>query len=49
MAIRDNLAVQDIDKAQLTRTLVRHGAILEYAETIQGAGIAKFKGRWPPK
>ena len=30
MAIRGSLAVQDIDTAQLTKTLVGQGAVLEY-------------------
>ncbi len=48
MAIRRSLAVQDIDTAALTRTLVEHGAILEYEENRQAAIVARFKGRWPP-
>ena len=38
------MAVQDIDTAQLTRTLVEHGAILEYEPTVQAALVARFKG-----
>jgi hypothetical protein len=48
MAIRGSLPVQDIDTAALTRTLVEHGAILEYAPTIQASLVARFHGRWPP-
>ena len=48
MAIRHNIAVQDIDAAALTRTLVEHGAILAYQENRQAAIVARFKGRWPP-
>ncbi len=48
MAIRRSLPVQDIDTATLTRTLVEHGAILEYAPTIQASLVARFRGRWPP-
>jgi hypothetical protein len=49
LAIRGNVAVQDIDAARLTRTLVEHGAILEYQETAQGALVSRFKGKWPPQ
>ena len=49
MAIREKVAVQDIDAAQLKRTLVEHGAILQYQETAQGALVARFKGKWPPQ
>jgi len=48
MAIRGRLAVQDIDTAALTRTLVEHGAILEYAPAVQSALVARFRGKWPP-
>jgi len=48
MAIHGNVAVQDIDTAQLTRTLVAHGAILGYREDAQAAVVARMKGRWPP-
>jgi len=47
-AIRGRLAVQDIDTAALTRALVEHGAILEYAPTVQSALVARFRGKWPP-
>jgi len=40
--------VQDIDTRQLTRTLVEHGAILEYAEPAQARLVSRFKGLWPP-
>ena len=40
--------IEDIDTAALTRTLVEHGAILEYAPTIQGTLVSRFRGRWPP-
>jgi hypothetical protein len=48
MAIRGARAVQDIDAAALTRTLVEHGAILEYKPTVQSALVARFRGKWPP-
>jgi len=48
MAIRAGVAVQDIDTRALTRTLVEHGAILEYAEPAQARLVSRFKGRWPP-
>ena len=48
MAIRGHVAVQDIDTAALTRTLVEHGAILEYAPTVQGKLVERFRGQWPP-
>jgi hypothetical protein len=48
MAIRAGVAVQDIDTRQLTRTLVEHGAILEYAEPAQTRLVNRFKGKWPP-
>ena len=48
MAIRGRLAVQDIDTATLARTLVEHGAILEYTPAVQSALVARFRGKWPP-
>ena len=48
MAIRAGVAVQDIDTGQLTRTLVEHGAILEYSEPAQARLLNRFKGKWPP-
>lgn len=48
MAIRGRLAVQDIDRLALTRTLVEHGAILEYTPATQAALVARFRGKWPP-
>ena len=48
MAIRGGLAVQDIDTARLARTLVEHGAILEYQPTVQSTLAARFRGKWPP-
>jgi carbamoylphosphate synthase small subunit len=48
MAIRGGLAVQDIDTAALTRTLVEHGAILQYKPDAQSAVVARFRGKWPP-
>ncbi len=48
MAIRRSIAVQDIDTAALTRTLVEHGAILQYAPTTQASLVARFRGKWPP-
>jgi hypothetical protein len=48
MAIRRNVAVQEIDTAALTKTLVEHGAILDYQTHPQTTLIGRFKGRWPP-
>jgi hypothetical protein len=48
MAIRGDRAVQEIDTATLTRTLVEHGAILEYKTQPQTAIIGRFRGKWPP-
>ena len=48
MAIRRSVAVQDIDTAALTRTLVEHGAILEYQPAMQSTMVSRFRGRWPP-
>ncbi|HJZ97738.1 MAG TPA: FAD-dependent oxidoreductase [Candidatus Solibacter sp.] len=48
MAIRRNVAVQEIDTAALTRTLMEHGAILDYKTHPQSTVVARFKGRWPP-
>ena len=48
MAIRRSLAVQNIDTAALTRTLVEQGAILEYAQPAQAELVARFRGKWPP-
>ncbi len=48
MAIRKGTAVQDVDTAALTRTLVEHGAILEYKPTVQGELVNRFRGKWPP-
>ena len=48
MAIRGSLPVQDIDTAALARTLVEHGAILEYTPTVQSTLVARFRGKWPP-
>jgi hypothetical protein len=48
MAVRGNIAVQDVDMAQLTRTLAAHGAIMEYQENAQAAVVARMKNRWPP-
>src|ERR1039457_2934075 len=48
MAIRGSLAVQDIDTAALARTLVEHGAILEYKAAVQSTLAARFRGKWPP-
>ncbi len=42
MAIRAGSAVQAIDTAALTRTLVDQGAILEYAPSLQLRAISKF-------
>src|SRR5215472_490317 len=48
MAIRRGVAVQAIDTAVLTRTLMEHGAILDYKTHPQSTVVARFKGRWPP-
>jgi hypothetical protein len=48
MAIATNAAVQDIDTAQLTRTLAGHGAIFELHADQQAGIVSRFKGRWPP-
>jgi hypothetical protein len=48
LAIRRNVAVQDIDTALLTRTLVDHGAIIEYKTHPQAALVGRFRGKWPP-
>src|ERR1035441_8223954 len=48
MAIHGGLAVQDIDTAALARTLVEHGAILEYKAAVQSTLAARFRGKWPP-
>ena len=48
MAIRGAVPVQDIDTKALTRTLVEHGAILEYAPTVQSTLVSRFRGSWPP-
>ena len=45
MAIRANRAVQDVDTAALTRTLLEQGAILEYVPGLQSRSIAKFRTR----
>ncbi|HEY1336589.1 MAG TPA: FAD-dependent oxidoreductase, partial [Bryobacteraceae bacterium] len=42
-AIRDGRAVQDIDIAALTKTLVSQGAILDYEPSRQDAIIGKFR------
>src|SRR5215472_13658207 len=48
MAIRRGVAVQEIDTAALTRTLVAHGAIIDYKTQPQTAIIGRFRGNWPP-
>ena len=48
MAIHRNSSVQEIDRAALTRTLVEHGAILEYQANSQSALVSRFRGKWPP-
>src|SRR5205823_12519926 len=47
MALKRNIALQDVDTAQLTRTVVAHGAILEYKENGQAALVSRFRGTWP--
>jgi len=49
MAIRRGIAVQDIGTGELTRTLVEHGAILDYRTHPQTALINRFRSGWPPK
>src|SRR5207302_7880549 len=46
MAIRRNIALQDVDAAQLTRTLVAHGTIIDFKENPQAALVARFRGKW---
>ena len=48
LAIRRNVAVQEIDTAALTKILVDHGAILEYKTHPQTSLVSRFHGRWPP-
>jgi hypothetical protein len=48
LAIRGNLAVQEIDTAALTRTLIEHGAILDYKTQPQTTLVGRFRGKWPP-
>jgi len=48
LAIRAGVDLQDVDAAQLTRTLVAQGAILEYAEPAQTQLVNRFKAKWPP-
>jgi carbamoylphosphate synthase small subunit len=43
MAIRRSVAVQDIDTAALTRTLVEQGAILEYVPSTQTPLVNRFR------
>ena len=48
MAIRRGVAVQEIDTAALRRTLVAHGAIIDYKTQPQAPIIGRFRGNWPP-
>jgi hypothetical protein len=48
MAIRGSQAVQEIDTAALTRTLITQGAIVDCKTQPQASIIARFHGRWPP-
>jgi hypothetical protein len=48
MAIRRNAAVQAIDTAALAKTLVDHGAILDYRTHPQATLAGRFRGKWPP-
>jgi hypothetical protein len=43
MAIRAGSAVQDIDTAALTSTLVNQGAILDYVPSPQEAAIGRVR------
>jgi hypothetical protein len=43
MAIHGNLALQEIDTAALTRTLVAQGAILDYSPSRQQPVISRFR------
>ena len=42
MAIRKSIAVQDVDTAELTRTLVQQGAVLEFVPSTQTPLINRF-------
>ena len=42
LAIRTGHAVQDIDTAELTRILLRQGAIMEYLPGVQDSKISLF-------
>jgi hypothetical protein len=42
MAVRQSIAVQDVDTAALTRTLVQQGAVLEYVPSTQTPLINRF-------
>ncbi|HEV2447886.1 MAG TPA: FAD-dependent oxidoreductase, partial [Candidatus Sulfopaludibacter sp.] len=43
MAVRKSIAVQDVDTAALTRTLVEQGAILEYVPSTQTPLVNRFR------
>jgi hypothetical protein len=43
MAVRSGRAVQDIDAVELTRTLMKQGAILEYVPSVQDSKIPLFR------
>lgn len=43
MAIRQSIAVQDVDTAALTKTLVSQGAVLEYVPSTQTPLINQFR------
>jgi hypothetical protein len=43
MALRAGVAVQDIDTAALTRTLVEQGAILEWQPPVQDGIVSRFR------
>jgi hypothetical protein len=42
IAIRKSIAVQDVDTAELTRTLVQQGAVLEFVPSTQTPLINRF-------
>ncbi len=47
MAIQSGKAVQDIDTAALTKTLVQQGAILQYVPNYHQSLVGRFRGRLP--
>ena len=43
MALKSGVALQDIDTAALTRTLVEQGAILEWQPPVQDGIVSRFR------